>query len=199
MSAVDLPGIMDSSMNTHAIMRGSRANGPGVRYVIWFQGCSIRCPGCFNPGTHSHEPRLTMQVEALVADIASLSGEIEGVTISGGEPLEQMDGLLALLRGIREQTSLTVILFTGYTYEEIVRMPDADELLRLVDVLIAGRYDHTRRTARGLMGSSNKTVHFLTDSYSQADLDVVPQLEIVILPDGTVIESGIDPKPGGCF
>jgi len=179
-------------LNIHAIMHRSLANGPGVRYAIWLQGCSIRCPGCFNPDTHGHESRRVMAVEAIVADIASFSGEIEGVTISGGEPLDQIDGLLELLRAIRRIGSLSVILFTGHRMEEVNTVPNAAELLRLVDILIAGPYDETLRTAHGLIGSSNKTVHFFSERYSQADLDAVPEAEIVISLDGTIVQSGID-------
>ena len=73
-------------LNVHAILPRSRANGLGVRTVIWLQGCTLRCPGCFNPGTHSAEPRLLMPEADLLARIIADQHEIEGVSISGGEP-----------------------------------------------------------------------------------------------------------------
>jgi anaerobic ribonucleoside-triphosphate reductase activating protein len=95
-----------------------------------------------------------------VADIfqeIATTGDIEGVSILGGEPLQQRRGVLALLQLIKT-TRLSVLLFSGFSLEEIRRMPEADQLFSLVDVLIAGRYDDTKRLARGLQGSTNKTV-----------------------------------------
>jgi hypothetical protein len=83
------------------------------------------------------------------------------------------------------------VLFTGNTIKEVVCMSRAKEVLALIDVLIAGRYNASRRVAKGLVGSSNKVFHFLTDRYTQADFDSIPEKEITIQPDGTVIWSGI--------
>jgi len=66
-------------------------------------------------------------------------------------------------------------------------------LLSCVDILLAGRYDASRRLARDLRGSSNKTAHFLTERYTLADLQAVPEAEVIITPDGTVVMSGIEP------
>lgn len=181
------------NVNLHAILPRSRANGPGVRMVLWFQGCSLRCPGCFNPDTHPFEHRSVVAVEQLVADIASEAREMEGITITGGEPLEQKDALLELLTRVREETPLSVILFTGWTWEELQRLPECATLLSCVDVLLAGRYDCTQRLAHGLRGSANKTVHFLTGRYTLEDLESTPASEVVIGPDGDVVISGVDP------
>ena len=180
-------------LNLHAILRRSRANGPGVRTAIWFQGCSLGCPGCFNPDTHSHSPRLILSVEELTEEILADAGEIEGITLSGGEPLEQSEGLVDLLTGIRRNTGLSVVLFTGWTWEEIQEQPERDVLLAQVDVVLAGRYNSTRRVAHGLMGSANKTAHFLTDRYTLKDLESVPTGEVVVQPDGSVVLTGVAP------
>ncbi len=70
----------------------------GVRAVIWFQGCTIGCPGCFNPETHSPGGGRETEVEELVGKIVGLGGSIDGVSISGGEPFQQPEGLLALVK-----------------------------------------------------------------------------------------------------
>ena len=179
-------------LRLHAFEPVSAANGPGTRAVVWVQGCTLGCAGCFNPLTH---PRggAEVAVDELAARIAELGEAIEGVTISGGEPLQQRGAVLELLRRLRAGTPLSAILFTGYRYEEVLRMPGAAALRGCVDVLIAGRYEHHRRLARGLRGSAGKTVHLFTGRYTLADLDEVPDAEVIIRPGGEVAVSGIDP------
>lgn len=180
-------------LRLHHFLPASRANGPGVRAVIWVQGCSLGCPGCFNPGTHSFQHGELIAVDDLLQRIVKLKSPVEGVTISGGEPLQQRRPLMALLEGIRRESSLSVLLYTGYQWEEVQQMPGITALLACVDVLIAGRYDAAQRLARELRGSANKTVHFLTGRYTMPDLQVVPRAEVIITPRGEVIMSGIDP------
>ena len=71
--------------------------------------------------------------------------------------------------------------------------PDREALLACIDVLIAGRYDESQRVAHGLMGSANKSVHFLTDRYTMNDFAAVPAAEVIITAEGEVMLSGIDP------
>ncbi|MEU6717017.1 4Fe-4S single cluster domain-containing protein [Nonomuraea sp. NPDC046802] len=180
------------SLRVHAFEPRSEANGPGTRAVLWVQGCTLACPGCFNPGSHGRQGD-EMSVNDLFARIAGLGDNIEGVTISGGEPLQQRAPVLRLLERIRAETSLSSILFTGYRWDEVLRMPDATALRDHVDVLIAGRYEQGLRVGRGLRGSANKTVHLFSGRYTQADLDGVPDAEVIIRPDGGVWVTGIDP------
>jgi anaerobic ribonucleoside-triphosphate reductase activating protein len=179
-------------LRLHAFEPCSAVNGPGIRAVVWVQGCTLGCPGCFNPSTH---PRPGTEVAAadLAGRILALGDRIEGVTISGGEPLQQRGAVLQLLRALRARTALSAILLTGYRFAELTRMPEAAELTGLLDVLIAGRYEQTLRLGRGLRGSANKTVHLLTGRYTLADLDRVPDAEVIIGPGGRLTVSGIDP------
>src|SRR5262249_23238517 len=142
------------------------------------------CPGCFNPATHPFAGGDLVSVEDLSRRIVALGDGIEGITVSGGEPLQQRGGLLALLQPLRAKTRLSVLVFTGFTGEEVQRMPEAHALLGCLDVLIAGRYDASRHLARNLRGSANKTAHFLTGRYGPADLREVPEAELVITADG---------------
>ena len=71
-------------LRLHAVEPRSAANGPGTRFVIWFQGCTIGCPGCFNPLTHSTRTNRLVGIEALVGQVLEHAERIEGVTISGG-------------------------------------------------------------------------------------------------------------------
>lgn len=179
-------------LRLHAFLPASRANGPGLRAVVWTQGCTLGCPGCFNPGTHAAAGGETVAVEALYRRIVAPGERIEGVTISGGEPLQQASPVAALLRRLRRETDLSVLLFTGFDWDELRRLREAPAVLASVDVVIAGRYDAGRRLGRGLLGSSNQTAHFLTDRYRPADLEA-PPAEVVIGADGGVVLSGIDP------
>jgi len=133
-----------------------------------------------------------MPIEALLERIIAEAPRLDGITLSGGEPLQQPEALLALLSAIRRRTTLSVLLFSGYTLSEIEQMPLGPAILAQVDVLIAGRYVQTRRLARGLRGSANKTVHFFTDCYTLADIEHVPTAEIHIDAAGTIALSGID-------
>lgn len=180
-------------LRLHSFVPRSRANGPGLRAVLWMQGCTLGCAGCFNPDTHARDGGEWRDVREIVDQVLQLAPEIEGVTLSGGEPLQQIDAVLALLQIIHSETQLSTLLFTGFTFEEIKRMPRHQDLLHCLDVLLAGRYDQTQRHARGLIASANKQAIFLSNRYSQADLNAVPEAEIIVQPDGTVLLSGIEP------
>ncbi len=180
-------------LRLHAFEPHSYANGPGCRAVVWVQGCTLGCPGCYNPETHAFHAGESVETDALFKRIAALRPRIEGVTISGGEPFQQRPALLSLLQRIREETDLSVLVFTGYTWDELQRFRETPALLRCIDVLIAGRYDARQRLARDLRGSANKTVHLLTPRYGLHDLQLTPVSEVIIEPDGAVVISGIDP------
>jgi anaerobic ribonucleoside-triphosphate reductase activating protein len=185
------------TLNVHAFLPRSQANGPGVRAVVWVQGCSLRCPGCFNPETHSHAPRelvaVTALAERLLADVAHL----EGVSISGGEPLEQAEALLALLRRLRAGSSLSVLLFSGHTLAEIEAHPLGPAILACTDVLVAGRYDPGQHLGHGLRGSANQRVHLLSDRYRPEEVDDTPVAEVILGTDGSITASGIAAFPVG--
>lgn len=147
------------------------------------------------PKTHPFEGGELVSVDSLVSQLAALQDSIEGLTVSGGEPLQQRLPLLKLLRQVRQETNLTTLLLSGFTWAEIQQMPEASELWACLDVLIAGRYEAGQHLARDLRGSANKTVHFLTPRYSLSDLQAVPAAEVIITPTGEILVSGIDP-PG---
>lgn len=184
------------TLNLHAILPRSRANGPGVRMTLWFQGCTLGCVGCFNPETHSSEPKVLMSVDDLVARVVAEQGEIEGISISGGEPLQQAEGLLKLVSQVRT-AELSVLLFSGYDLTEIQALPLGPEILAGLDVLIAGRYDDRLHLAQSLRGSSNQQIHLLTDRYSMADVERTPPAEVHIDRAGNVVVSGVRPASLG--
>lgn len=184
---------MPALLRMHHFEPRSRVNGPGMRSVLWLQGCTLNCPGCFNPQTHSQHAGSPVSVDELLARILAQNSQIEGITVSGGEPFQQAASLSILLHAVKQATTLSVVLFTGFSWTEVNCFSEADKILANVDVLLAGRYQANRRVASGLLGSSNKTVHFLSSRYRQADLDQVPETEIVIQSNGDIRVSGIEP------
>jgi anaerobic ribonucleoside-triphosphate reductase activating protein len=160
---------------------------------LWFQGCTLGCPGCFNPATHAAEPLWQVPVAEFVRQIVAATHSLEGITISGGEPLQQPEALLELLAAVRAHTTLSVLLLSGYTLPEIRQISLGPAILAHVDVVIAGRYVQARRLAYGLRGSANKTVHLLTDRYNLKDIEQIPPAEVVIDTTGNIAISGINP------
>lgn len=118
---------------------------------------------------------------------------IEGITITGGEPLDQPMGLSKLLTMIKKGSNLSVILFSGYTLERIEQSPFASEVLGNIDVLVAGPYAHKAPAAEGLRGSANQIVYLSTDRYSLEELKQTPSAEVFIDEHGETHISGVDP------
>lgn len=178
----------------HAIEPRSRANGPGVRFVIWLQGCTLGCPGCFNPLTHAAEGPTTPVVD-LAAQLAAANGPgkmLDGLSLSGGEPMQQPAVALALLRTARA-LGMSTLMFSGYTIDEIRAIPEGRDVLAQLDVLIDGRYVSTERLATGLRGSANQRIQLLTDRYTLAQVEATPVAEIRIGPTGELALTGVNP------
>jgi len=154
-------------LNVHSIVPVSFSMGPGARYVVWVQGCSRHCPDCINPLTHSHEPRTLVDPQRLANSILAVPN-IEGLTVTGGEPFEQPVAVSNLCQAVRKK-GLSVMVFTGWTYKSICLSdnPDVKSLLEQVDILIDGPFIPEQIDNRLLWrGSSNQQIYFLTDRYS---------------------------------
>jgi len=164
----------------------SKVNGPGNRFVLWTQGCSKGCSECFNPETWStnvYKELSPTQIFELIKNF-----EVDGVTISGGDPLEQEDELLELLMLISTiRLRKGVILFSGFTRAEISRDPIREECLRYVDVLIDGRYEKNLKVDFSLKGSSNQTFYFFSDKILNSELLFDQEVEISSFEDSVII------------
>jgi anaerobic ribonucleoside-triphosphate reductase activating protein len=187
---------VSETLRLHHFLPSSCVNGPGKRAVVWVQGCTLGCPGCFNPLTHTAGGGTEVKIADLCADIARLAPAIEGLTISGGEPLQQPGPVLELCRQTRTATNLSIVVFTGFEWREMERMPWLSDLTQQVDVIITGRFNSMKRLARGLLGSTNKTIHCLTARYQPSDFIEVPIAEVIIGRKGEVTLTGIDPLVG---
>jgi anaerobic ribonucleoside-triphosphate reductase activating protein len=182
------------NVRLHAIEPASRANGPGRRAVLWLQGCSLGCPGCFNPATHSFGDGFEADVATVADDILSAhaAGRIEGVSFSGGEPFQQPAALLDLAARL-DHANLSQLAFSGFTRAEIERLPLGAEILLRLDVLIAGRFVERQRVGKGLLGSANQQIHLLTSRHTLAEFRDTPGREVILHGDGSITLSGIAP------
>jgi anaerobic ribonucleoside-triphosphate reductase activating protein len=162
----------DDVLHIAQIVPCTEAEGPGRRFALWFQGCPMRCPGCCNPEMLPFHGGQVLTVADVVAQIRSaLQQGIEGITLLGGEPVAHAAGAGALARQVRD-LGLTVMMFSGYTMEEIRQMPDRDvgELMGNVDILVDGPYvRELPETRRRWIGSANQRIYFLTDRYRAND------------------------------
>ncbi len=167
---------MESKLRVSGIVEESVTDGPGIRYVIFVQGCPHTCPGCHNPQTHPFDGGTLMDI----ADIFKQIGRnplLRGVTFSGGEPFCQSAPLAALAERIHTQTRLDVITYTGYTFEELLQSgdPSVRRLLEQTNLLIDGRFELEKRdlTLR-FRGSANQRVIDVQKSLSTGGVILYP-------------------------
>ncbi|MFA9382089.1 MAG: anaerobic ribonucleoside-triphosphate reductase activating protein [Acetanaerobacterium sp.] len=151
---------MAYNLRISGIVEESSVDGPGLRYTLFTQGCPHACPGCHNPQTHSFEGGRMVDIEDILKAIEE-NPLLRGVTFSGGEPFSQAAPLAVLAGRIHERTTLNVLTYTGYTWEELLQHEDpaVRALLEQTDVLIDGRYLEAQRdlTLR-FRGSANQRV-----------------------------------------
>lgn len=174
-----------------ACLERSQANGPGERFVVWTQGCALACPGCFNPHLWDRAPGEWLEVEALARRINAVAG-LRGVTVSGGEPLEQPEAVAELLRLLDKR--LDSVIFTGFTRAEIAADAQRAKILERADLIVAGRYVRELASEANLWaGSSNKEILALTGRV-RADEFPSCRVEVRIAADGGVSITGFPPK-----
>lgn len=150
------------------IVADTEAEGPGRRFALWVQGCSLRCPGCCNPEMFAADKGRAADSAELAAQALATAG-LEGVSVLGGEPGEQAEAVADFCERVRAG-GLSVMLYSGYTLAELRARPGAERLLKAVDLLVDGRYQQSLpETRRRWLGSTNQVMHFLTPRYSLAD------------------------------
>jgi anaerobic ribonucleoside-triphosphate reductase activating protein len=165
-------------MKVAHIEKSSYIYGPGKRFVIWTQGCSIRCKGCWNEDMWDFEGGKNISITEIIELIKS-DPEVEGITILGGEPFDQFEELKKLVDEI-SKNKITLIIYTGYELEEI-HEKQFSEILNKTDILITGRYiEKLRVTDKQWIGSTNQKIMFLTDRYDNTVLENACYAEILI-------------------
>ncbi|HEY8362091.1 MAG TPA: anaerobic ribonucleoside-triphosphate reductase activating protein [Tissierellaceae bacterium] len=139
------------------IVEESIVDGPGIRLVVFTQGCKHNCVGCHNPETHSFTGGKLVDIDSIVEMVKS-NPLLDGITLSGGEPFEQVKECTYLAKKIKE-LGLSVVTYTGYTFEEILKDERLRELLLYTDILIDGKFDITKKSLDlQFRGSSNQRI-----------------------------------------
>lgn len=195
-----------SKLNIAGFVDDTRVEGPGRRFALWVQGCLRRCAGCCNPGMFDFLPKTIVDASWVCDRIEASRGTngIEGVTFLGGEPMLQARGLFEIARFCRDR-SLSVMVFTGYTLEELETegLPFSADLLQNTDVLVDGAFDAARpERDRHWVGSENQRFHYLTEFYGsgiERDPLFPHGFELRFHSDGTVLANGFPWKPSESF
>jgi len=139
----------------------SLVEGPGRRSSLLVSGCELACRGCWVPFLHPTEAGVLIPVNRLADALLDPAYERDGISILGGEPMLQPEGLLALVRALRTRGCRHVLVYSGYTYERLRRMarcqPMIGTILDEIDVLIDGPYVEAHTQSAGpWTGSGNQ-------------------------------------------
>ena len=139
------------------LQKDSVVDGPGIRTVIWTQGCPHHCPFCHNPETHSFEGGTIVPVHDIIEEIKSLELQ-DGITFSGGDPMMQPLACLEIAKKCKE-LGYNVWCYTGFLFEELLNKPDCLEFLNYVDVLVDGKFDNNLKSySAKYRGSKNQRI-----------------------------------------
>ena len=124
------------------IVKQSISDGPGLRYVLFTQGCPHACPGCHNPQTHDFAGGFDCPVDKILEEILA-NPLLKGVSFTGGEPFCRAGELIFIAEAVRNR-GMDVFCYSGYTFEELLEKSKADKniarLLALTDTLVDGRF-----------------------------------------------------------
>ena len=192
-------------MLIHGLVNGSRVNGPGLRAVIYFQGCTLGCRDCWNPESHAFagEERASAEVANWVVS-AHEERPLDGVTFSGGEPMQQADALLALIEMLRARVpGLSFGMYSGYSEPELssglywcrsnLTQRAKQDVWRSIrthlDFGVLGRYARSFPSTLALRTSSNQKLTLFSERYEERDFE--PQeVEVHIDTQGFVQVTG---------
>lgn len=188
------------------ILRPTLHNGPGYRLCIWFQGCSLRCTEvCINEHMLDAAGGYPVDVETVTDRIATLlqisDRELEGVSVLGGEPMDQPIGLAELLAAV-QRMGLSTMLYTGHTLSSLRALNDGviQRVLRHVDLLVDGPFKPDLYDERlPWRGSTNQQLHCLTSRYDDVGLQRAADRQgkafsISVSGDGRVAVSGLQTR-----
>lgn len=178
----------EMKMLIHGKINSSSANGPGNRAVLHVQGCTLACPGCWNPESHAFDTKTEVDRWTVVDWILGLE-DVEGLTLSGGEPMQQAPQILLLMQAVlKAKPGFSIGMYTGYTKKELENgrfkwksAYDAEwqggstqlwhEIRSHLDFAVVGRYVQSMACHdEPLRGSRNQEVLFFTDRYAVGDL-----------------------------
>ena len=168
-----MPFFPDMPLRIASVVPSTEAEGPGLRFALWFQGCPLRCPGCCNPEYLPFDGGQSATVAEIVTLVEKAREEtgIGGITLRGGEPFAHAAPAAALASAAHER-GLSVMAFTGFTLEQLRGQddPHVAALLTDIDILVDGPYLREQPdTERRWIGSTNQRIHFLTSRHRADD------------------------------
>lgn len=148
-------------MRLAGVVRESIVDGPGFRFTVFCQGCPHGCKGCHNEATHDFNGGYDCELSKIIDAIDS-NPILDGVTFSGGEPFCQAEAFSMLGEEIKKR-KLNIVTYTGYTYEELLKLAENDcwiqKLLELTDILVDGKYIEAQRDlSLQFRGSTNQRI-----------------------------------------
>lgn len=144
----------------------SIVDGPGIRYTIFTQGCLHHCFGCHNPKSHDPNGGYLKDTSEIIAEIAE-NPLLDGITLSGGEPMLQVEALKVICKAVKEK-NLNIVIYSGYTFEQILDDPNKKSLLELCDMLVDGKFENDKKSLALLYcGSANQRLIKVQESLKQ--------------------------------
>ena len=149
----------EKTIRLAGIVRESITDGPGIRFVVFCQGCPHHCQGCHNPETWDKCGGKDVSIDKIL-DAIDQNGLINGVTFSGGEPFEQAEGFLALAQEVKKR-NLNIMIYTGYLYEDLKAKEDpyVDQLIHMADYIVDGPFVLEQRDiSLKFRGSQNQRI-----------------------------------------
>jgi len=193
--------MQSATLSIHRTAAPITVLGPGRRAVIWVQGCPFSCPGCIAPETRDISKGQQYSVAALAGWVVEQQ-DIEGITLSGGEPMYQAEPLASLIDQITSHQDVGVVCYTGYTYEALldVGTPAQRALLERIDLLIDGPYLQSQHANLLWRGSENQRLILLTNRYRDlinslsVETDTSAGIQLSVSNDGTPWYAGVPPQ-----
>ena len=171
--------------------------GPGKRMAIWTQGCPLQCKGCLSANLQDIDKGKAISIEKLSSEIVNISKQFQGITITGGEPFYQYNSLKTFCQMIKRLTTLDILIYSGYTLQELSnQLPDSN-FYHWIDFLIDGRYEIEKGTDEGLRGSENQTMYqFINNTPKKVTLTTnKDSWSIAVTGEQDIYLSGV-PAPG---
>ncbi len=166
--------------------------GPAPRLLLWLHGCNRNCPGCIAVDwNNSPSAQYSLSIET-IANLINTNDELEGVTISGGEPFLQAESLSELVTRVHKGK----IIYTGYTIKELrnISSDDISIILDNIDVLIDGQYIEELNDDMPFRGSSNQCIYFFSERYNDYYTTKRKRITSISKKDGFLYLYGIPDK-----
>lgn len=190
----------DMTLRINHYTEYSKVLGPGNRFVIWLQGCNRKCYHCINPEGQRKDGGILISISEL-EDMIIKQENIQGITISGGEPFLQFKALRQLVERIVTGTNLDIMLYSGFKLENLYEEFGHEEMesfLKYIDIFVDGEYIEELDNGSMYRGSDNQNIYMFTTKYKQY-YDTIchaknRDIEFEMTDGGNIYMTGIPPK-----